>query len=135
MLFRSLRGSKHLLSNSLTHWGVWLSCTIGLGLVAYIIASAIPAFSSLVSLVGALLITSMSFQLTGSMWLYDNWKKGKESPTIRWTLMVCWCVFVIVIGMFLTVLGTYGSVLDIIDAYQSADGSAAWSCADNSNSS
>ena len=32
------------------------------------------------------------------------------------------------------VAGTYGSVVGIIDTYQEAGGSSAFSCADNSNS-
>lgn len=48
--------------------------------------------------------------------------------------MVTWSVFVIVSGTFLMIGGTYGSVVSIIDSYKEDGGSAAWSCADNSNS-
>lgn len=109
----------------------WLGCTCGIGLVAYVIASAIPVFGTLVSLIGALLGTLMSFQPMGFMWLYDNWTKER---TIRWYLMVCWAVFVIVSGTFLMIGGTYGSIVAIIESYKSDGGSSAWSCADNSNS-
>lgn len=116
------------------HWVTWLSCTSGIALVAYIIASAIPVFNDLVSLVGALLGTMMSFQPMGCMWLYDNWSKGKISKSPKWILMVCWSGFVIVSGTFLMIGGTYGSVVSIMDSYKKSGGSAAWSCADNSNS-
>lgn len=49
--------------------------------------------------------------------------------------MVCWSVFVIVIGTFMMIAGTYGSIVSIMDSYKANGGSAAWSCADNSNSS
>jgi amino acid transporter len=101
---------------------------------AYIIASAIPVFGGLVSLVGALLGTLMAFQPMGCMWLYDNWSGGKAEKRPMWIFMVCWCVFVVVSGTFLMISGTYGSVLSIIDTYKESGGSAAWSCADNSNS-
>lgn len=132
---RILRGSKHLTSNSFTHWATWLGCTFGVSLVAYILASSIPAFNSIVSLAGALFGTLLSFQPMGCMWLYDNWASGREKPTLRWYLMVGWCVFVIVAGTFLMGAGTYGSIMSIIDAYSAEGGSSAWSCADNSNSS
>jgi amino acid permease len=103
-------------------------------LTSYIIASAIPVFGGLVSLIGALLGTLMSFQPMGCMWLYDNWRKDKGEQTMQWKLMVCWSIFVVVIGTFLMVAGTYGSVVGIIDSYKVSGGSAAWSCADNSNS-
>lgn len=119
----------------MVHWTTWLSCTFGVALVAYIIASAIPVFGGLVSLIGALLGTVMSFQPMGCMWLYDNWGQGKKlDRTPKWYFMVCWSVFVILSGTFMMISGTYGSVVGIIDSYRVFGGSAAWSCADNSNS-
>lgn len=69
----------------------------------------------------------------GCMWLYDNWSKGKENPTMKWRLMVGWSVFMIVAGTFLMIAGTYGSIVGIIDESKKS-ASKAWSCADNSNS-
>ena len=103
-------------------------------MIAYIIASAIPVFGGLVSLIGALLGTLMSFQPMGCMWLYDNWNKPKSERNRWWAFMVCWSIFVIASGTFLMVSGTYGSVVGIIDTYNAAGGSAAWACADNSGS-
>jgi hypothetical protein len=70
----------------------------------------------------------------GAMWLYDNWGKGKVEKKKTWLSMVIWSSFVIAIGCFLMVAGTYGSVMSIVSAYASSGGSAAFSCADNSNS-
>lgn len=131
---RLLRGTSHLTEPTLRHWVIWLSCTFGSAITAYIIASAIPVFGALVSLIGALLGTLMSFQPMGCMWLYDNWGKFKAKRTMKLTLMVCWSVFVIVSGTFLMIGGTYGSVIGIMDSYKTSGGSSAWSCADNSNS-
>jgi hypothetical protein len=85
-----------------------------------------------VSLVGALFGTLLCFQPEGIMWLYDNWHAYNRGST-RWTAMVAWCILVIVIGTFLMVAGTYGSVVGLIDTFAADDGSAAWSCVDNSN--
>ncbi|KAE8137477.1 transmembrane amino acid transporter [Aspergillus pseudotamarii] len=131
---RLLQGSEHLTANTFQHWATWLGCTLGATLIAYIIASAIPVFNSLVSLVGALFGTLMSFQPMGCMWLYDNWKGNKRERTLRWYFMLAWSLFVILSGTFLMVAGTYGSVVEVIDSYKESSGSAAWSCADNSNS-
>lgn len=128
-----LRGSRHLNNNTVTHWVTWLSCTSGIAVIAYIIASSVPVFNSLVSLIGALLGTLMCFQPMGCMWLYDNWAKGRQSSRY-WMFMVCWSIFVVLLGCFLTVAGTYGSIVGIIDSYRESGGSAAFSCADNSNS-
>lgn len=128
---RLLKGSRHLTSNTFVHWAVWFGCTITSTVIAYVIASAIPVFGGLVSLVGALLGTLMCFQPMGCMWLYDNWHKPR---TAWWTFMVGWSIFVIVSGFFLMIGGTYGSVVEIINSYKISGGSAAFGCADNSNS-
>ncbi|KAJ5093691.1 hypothetical protein N7456_009552 [Penicillium angulare] len=132
IFIRILQGSRHLVANTMIHWSVWLGCTFGVSLAAYIIASAIPVFSDLVSLVGALLGTPMCFHPMAGMWLYDNWSRPNRNW--KWTAMVAWCVFVLVSGTFLMIAGTYGSVVSIIDDYKASGGSAAWSCADNSAS-
>lgn len=132
MLVRLLRNTKHLASNSAVHWITWLGCTLSVTVLAYIIASAIPIFYTLVSLIGALLGTLLAFQSMGCMWFYDNWER--RSLSIKWLLACAWSVFVIAAGSLLTVAGTYGSILDIIQAYQASGGAGAWSCADNSNS-
>lgn len=134
MFIRLLRGTPHLNSNSIVHWATWFGCTGGVTIIAYIIASAIPIFGDLVSLIGALLGTLMCFQPYGAMWLYDNWSKGKNERTTKWMMMVGWSMLMIVIGTFLMIGGTYGSVVTIINSYQASGGSSAWSCADNSNS-
>ena len=133
LFVRILRGSDHLSSNSVIHWLTWLSSTSSVTLVAYLIASGVPVFNGLVSLIGAIFGTFMCFQPMGCMWLYDNWD-GQKRMTVRWFLMTIWCGFVVLSGTFLMIAGTYGSVVSIIDSYRKSGGSAAWSCADNSNS-
>jgi len=70
--------------------------------------------------------------LQGAMWLYDNWSRPNRN--LSWKLLAAWNILIIIVGFFLMGVGTYGSVKDIIDAYNASGGSAAWSCADNSNS-
>ncbi|KAL1793804.1 hypothetical protein ACET3X_007225 [Alternaria dauci] len=130
---RTLRGTKHLTHPTAKHWITWFGFTAAVSLTAYIIASAVPVFGGLVSLVGALLGTLMSFQPMGCMWLYDNWHRSNRDW--KWKAMVAWSVFVIVSGTFLLIGGTYGSIVGIIDSYNKDGGTKPWSCADNSNSS
>ncbi|KAI9154891.1 hypothetical protein HJFPF1_07451 [Paramyrothecium foliicola] len=134
IFIRVLRGSDHLTSHTFIHWGTWLGCTFGTTLVAYLIASGIPVFGGLVSLIGALLGTLMCFQPYACMWLYDNWSQGKQERSWKWVAMVGFSVFVIFSGTFLMIAGTYGSIVGIIDSYKLSGGVAAWTCADNSNS-
>ena len=69
----------------------------------------------------------------GMMWLYDNYSRGKATKSVRWMLMVAWSILIIILGSFLVVAGTYGSVVSIIDSYNESGGSPAWACADNSS--
>ncbi|KAI9369816.1 transmembrane amino acid transporter protein-domain-containing protein [Aspergillus egyptiacus] len=125
---RTLRGSKHLTAHTPTHWIAWIGSTLTTAVIAYVIASGIPVFSSLVSLIGALFAITLCFQPFGCMWLYDNWH---EPRTRLWWLIAAWSCFLIVGGTFLTVGGTYGSIVAIIDSYNKTGGSGAWSCANN----
>ncbi|KAJ5355334.1 uncharacterized protein N7496_012546 [Penicillium cataractarum] len=135
ILVHVLRGSRHLVNNTPTHWITWLSCTLGITVIAWIIASTIPVFDDLVSLIGALLGPLMCLQPMGAMWLYDNWGDEKtRTAGIKWRFMVFWSITIILLGTFLMVAGTYGSVMNIIESYNKSGGSAAFSCADNSNS-
>jgi hypothetical protein len=129
-----LRGSEHLTANSFKHWATWFGCTFTVTISSYLIASGIPIFSDLVSLIGALLGTLMSFQPMGCVWLYDNWRRGRELPTLKWFLLSGWSILVIVCGSFLMVAGTWGSIINIVASSKAASGSSAWSCFDNSNS-
>ncbi|CAG7994262.1 unnamed protein product [Penicillium olsonii] len=129
---RILRGSDHLVSNSTVHWMTWLGCVVTLVIIEYCIASGIPIFGSLVSLIGALLATLQCFQPMGGMWLYDNWRNRERD--VKWVVMVFWSSFMIVGGTFLMIGGTYGAIVGIIDSFNSGGQSGVWSCADNSNS-
>lgn len=132
MFVRALRNSKHLTSNSMFHWISWLSCTFGVTIISYCIASGIPVFGELVSLIGALFGTLMCFHPMACMWLYDNWNNKVRGT--KWSFLVGVNIFILVGGSYLLVSGTYGAVKGIMAAYKISGGSAAWSCADNSNS-
>ncbi|KAK6908126.1 hypothetical protein I204_06100 [Kwoniella mangroviensis CBS 8886] len=133
LFVRLLRGSKHLTNNSTKHYAVWYSCVIGCVLFSYIIASAIPVFDGIASLVGALFGTVLCIQLMAGMWLYDNWEKRTTNKTILYKFLLFWNIFMIALGSFLMVAGTYGAVIDIRDSYAAAEGAGAWSCRDNSS--
>jgi len=135
LLVRFLGGSKHLTANTFTRWITWLSCTFVVVLAAYIIASAVPRFDSLIALIGALLGPPICLIPMGFMWLYTNWTTDRKERNLRWRLMVCWSVFVVAVGCFIMVGGTYGAVIGLVKDYSGNDGASSWSCADNSNSS
>ncbi|GAA6034581.1 hypothetical protein JCM8097_005407 [Rhodosporidiobolus ruineniae] len=129
---RALRNSRHLTQSTKTHWTVWLSCVFGCLALAYIVASGIPVFGGLVSLIGALFGSFLSVSLPAYMWLFDN-RQRSEKGAKYWAMWVI-NVLIFLVGLFITVGGTYGSVV-AIRAEVKANGGSAWSCADNSGSS
>lgn len=129
---RWMAGSRHLTARTWQHWASWLACTAGCSLIAYIIASAVPVFSVLTAMGGAFLGPFVSCQPYGALWLKDNWK-SPDSRTRRWWISAGWAVFVVVAGFFLQIAGTYGSIVETINAFK-AGGTKPFTCADNSGS-
>jgi hypothetical protein len=130
---RILRNSKHLQSNSLVHWGTWLGCIATMSIVSFLIASGVPIFNYLLSLAGSLAFAPLALGLPGWLWIYDhaNYYKG----TFWQKTMYMLHVVLIGISIFLTIGGTYGVIVQIMDAYKDGSIDSAFSCADNSNSS
>lgn len=131
-MVRLLRGSQHLTNNSMVHWATWLGCSFACTMIAYIIGSAIPMLESIISLVGALIAPTLCIIPFGFMWLHDH---VRGVPFRAWTwrkkLGTAWAVFMIIVGLFITVAGTYGAAVAI---QKQKSGGQPWTCADNSNS-
>lgn len=130
---RILRNSKHLQSNSPVHWFVWLSCTLGVSVVAFLLASGIPIFNYLLALAGSLTFSPLALGFPAYLWIYDHghYRTGGFLKAIAYWLN--W--FIILLSAFLMVGGTYGVIQQVIDAYANGEITSAFSCADNSNSS
>lgn len=115
LFVRILRNSPHLQTNSIVHWVTWLSCTIGLGSLAWILAEAIPIFNYLIALTGSICFAPLAIALPGGLWLYDH--GAYRSGSIGQKAMY-WAHWLLpLIGAFLCVGGTYGVVKSIINAY------------------
>ncbi|TXT08883.1 hypothetical protein VHUM_03011 [Vanrija humicola] len=133
LFVRILAGSRHLASNSAIHWATWLGCMVGTSAVAYVIASAIPNFGNIISLLGALISPNDCIIPYTFMWWHDNWryKTPSERASRRLRLTLALNVALFFVALFMTVAGTYGAVKDLIDSSSSA---GPWSCADNTGS-
>ncbi|RDW78047.1 hypothetical protein BP5796_05899 [Coleophoma crateriformis] len=130
LFVRILRGTHHLTSNTKTHWAVWLACTYGTGLLGWILSEAIPFFSSLVSLIGALGFAPLGICLPALMWfsMHPTYHRGTLREKVLWLAHVV----LFLLGVFTLVAGTYANVKNIIDQYKAGLIGAAFQCADNS---
>ncbi|KAI9631891.1 transmembrane amino acid transporter protein-domain-containing protein [Dioszegia hungarica] len=130
LFVRLLRDSRHLQEKTVQHWVIWLSCSIGLSLLAFVLASAIPIFNYLVALVGSICFCPLALMFPAILHFYDNWndiKTGSVMQKAEWVLNM----ILLVLGAFLCVSGTYGVILLIQQAYASGAIGGAFSCADN----
>jgi amino acid permease len=91
------------------------ACTFGLATLSFLLAEAIPIFNYLLSLTGSICFAPLSLILPGCFWLKDfwSWKRGSAGRQAAF-----WGhVFVVLVGTFMCVAGTYATVQLIIDAY------------------
>lgn len=112
---RLLRHSRHLQANTMVHWGTWFGCVIVLAALAFVLAEAIPIFNYLIALTGSLCFAPLAIVLPGWLWLYDHghWKSEGMGKKIVYGLHC----FMVLIGIFICIGGTYGVIQEIIAAY------------------
>ncbi|KAK9418788.1 putative Amino acid transporter transmembrane domain-containing protein [Seiridium unicorne] len=127
---RILRDSPHLQINSFVHWGTWLGVNIFLGVLAWVLAEAIPIFNYLIALAGAICFAPMSLIFPACLWMFDfgHYRTGKPGQIAFFYLHI----LIALVGALLLIGGTYGTALSIKEAYATGTIGGAFSCADNS---
>jgi hypothetical protein len=98
MFVRMFRNTKHLQSNSLVHWSTWIGCNVGVGVLAFILAEAIPVFSYILSLEAAMFFAPMSLLFPAFFWIYNH--KQYRSGTGQQKLTYAAHVLLAAIAMF-----------------------------------
>ncbi|KAI7372938.1 amino acid transporter, partial [Hortaea werneckii] len=125
-------GLVGLIEDTITHWVTWLGLTFGLGALSFVLAMAVPIFQYLIALTGSICFAPLAISLPGWLWIYDHksWYKGSAFQQAAFWFHA----FLIPLGLFILVGGTYGVVEEIIQAYADGTIGSAFSCADNSGS-
>ncbi|KAK4188732.1 transmembrane amino acid transporter protein-domain-containing protein [Podospora australis] len=112
--------------NTKMGWITWIAFDAGITLFAWVIAEAIPFFSPLLALCGALFITAFTFYLPGIMWFMFI-KEGRWTP---WNMLLAAInIFAIGVGVGVLGLGTYAAVEDIKLRYDNGSVGTPFSCA------
>ncbi|KAJ9150650.1 Amino acid transporter [Pleurostoma richardsiae] len=130
LFVRVLRDSRHLQANTAVHWGTWLGSNLVLGAISFIIAEAVPILNYLLGLAGSLCFAPFSLVFPAMLWMYDF--KGYRSGSAPQKAAYGMHIFIVLVGLFMVVGGTYGTAVSIRDAYRSGLISKVFDCADNS---
>lgn len=130
LFVRLLRGTHHLTENTVKHWVVWLSCTTACGLAGWLLAEAIPFFTSLVSLIGSMGFGPLGVCLPPFLWfsMHRGYRTGSARQQALWWVHIG----MLMLGLLIVIGGTYANISNIVDQLQAGNVGSAFSCADNS---
>ncbi|XHG02506.1 hypothetical protein AWENTII_005856 [Aspergillus wentii] len=115
---RIFRGTDRMHKRDWLAVSSWIGIGLGLWILAWIIAEAIPIFSNLLSLITALFASWFTYGLSGIFWLYMN--KGIWFSSPRKVVLTLLNVCIVGIGGCLCGLGLYVSGKAIHDNPSSA---------------
>jgi len=116
------------------HWITWCSITVGVGAIGFVVASAIPFFSLLLSFVSAISFTPLAIIVPALLWLGDFARPYWKSASLAKKAFVLFHVLFVAIGAFQAVGGAYSAIQSILNAYDQGAIGEPFSCADNSGS-
>ncbi|KAF9884236.1 hypothetical protein FE257_001968 [Aspergillus nanangensis] len=122
---RLFRHSDRMHKRDLVSTGSWVLIGLGLWIIAWIIASAIPVFNNLLSLIASLFASWFTYGFSAIFWLHLN--KNRLFSTPMKTMLTILNVTIIGIAACICGLGLYVSGKSLHDN----PSSASFSCANN----
>ena len=124
---RAFKNSPIRLIHSTKGWAVWTGIILVQTIIAWVVAEAIPFFSDLLGIISALFISGFSFYFPALFWFMlikeGKWNQGWKNICLSITNGTC-----LVVGMVILACGTYASVQDIVNQYNSGSVGGSYSC-------
>ncbi|KAH8658475.1 transmembrane amino acid transporter protein-domain-containing protein [Xylariales sp. PMI_506] len=112
--------------NTKMGWITWLVLITIITLIAWVLAEAIPFFSDLLSIASCLFVSGFTFYFPAAFW-FKLLKQGHwyERKNIVQSIVngVVFIIGIVVLGV-----GTYASIMDIINQYRDGTVSGAFTC-------
>lgn len=121
------RESVNRYVNTPKGWIWWTSLVATLTAIAWVIAEAIPFFSDLLSVMSSLFISGFTFYLPATMW-FMLLKQGSWYASTKNIIFSAFNALVFVVGIAILGCGTYASIQDIIDQYQTSSVRSPFDC-------
>ena len=119
LFVRFFRKSRHLYSNTVLGWGVWIFLVFTMNAAAFVLAVGVPIFNYLIGIAASLFASWYTYGIAGAFWLYDAYmyRGGKEAWRRNWP-MTGLSIATLAAGAFICVAGTYVTIKQIVDAYK-----------------
>ncbi|KAK3937723.1 amino-acid permease [Diplogelasinospora grovesii] len=135
VFFRIFQNSRHRNDHTVVGWATWAGILFATWILAFIIAEIIPFFSSLLSLMSSLFDSFFGFIFWGVAYFRMRKADGGialvKERTTRGYLLAGLNILIILIGVFFLTVGTYASVQEIIDEFESGSVGKIFTCASN----
>ncbi|THU90614.1 hypothetical protein K435DRAFT_728243 [Dendrothele bispora CBS 962.96] len=130
IFFRLFKNSSHRYSHTVIGWLSWTGIIATTWIIAFVISEVIPFFSDMLSLMSSLFDCWFGFIYWGMAYLTLYPGKSKWAGSLR-SVETLFNYFLIALGFYVLVAGTYVSVQSIIDSYKSNTVGGVFSCASN----
>ncbi|KAM3515064.1 hypothetical protein MY11210_001302 [Beauveria gryllotalpidicola] len=127
---RATKTTHRATENSLRSWGLWVGSATTFWVLAFILASAIPIFDSILSISSATFVAWFTFSVSGVFWYHRTWQDKFARKNIPLAIVNA---FLIIQALFMNGVGMWASVEGLLEVYHTPgklEGS--FTCADNS---
>jgi hypothetical protein len=116
---------------SKTDWCIWIFSVTLFWVTVWILANAIPVFSSLLNISAALLLSWFTWGVTVLFW-FDLNKQGKWRSSGKKLATAAFNVFIMCVTLFMVGPGMYASIDALMVTFATTKVNGAFTCADNS---
>ena len=126
---RVFRHSDHLHSHTWLGWSVWVMLIVFINVAAFVLAVGVPIFNYLIGIAASLFAAWYTYGIAGAFFLHDTYHDGYGwREWARKPFQTALAVFTILLGAFICVAGTYVTIKGIVEAYDSHEVAAPFSC-------
>lgn len=127
---RATKSTHRATENSWRTWIIWVSCATFFWTLAFVLASAVPVFDSILSIASATFVAWFTFGISGVFWYHRNWEEKFQRKNIPLAIINA---LLILQALFMNGAGLWSAITGLQKIYNSDSGlEGSFSCADNS---
>lgn len=130
VVLRAAKTTHRATENSVYSWGIWAGCAAIFWIVAFVLASAIPIFDSILSISSATFVAWFTFGISGVFWYHRNWNEKFALKNLPLAIINA---LIIMQTLFMNGVGLWAAIQSLLDVYGSGGKvQGSFTCADNS---